>query len=220
MSDETAVPPQVPEPPKAGKGLSPLAWIAIVVGGLVVLGFVGFLALGVFVFRRGQEVVREATESSESFNELVEELRDTGAEAMIRMNADPDLIEELSTDIEEVSIEAAAAAGAAQGLISIPESDWYLTATSYEGEIGNRYTIVCPPNSGGSHGTVWGSGPYSDDSSIRAAGVHAGVIGFERGGIVGIEIEEGQDGYTGSQRNDVTSDDWGAWGRSITMWSP
>ena len=96
MSDETSLPPPQPGTAPAKKGLSPLAWIAIIVGGVVVLGMVGMVALGVFVFQRGREVVQEAT-GTESFSELAERLRDdparVSAEMMVRANPELDLIE-------------------------------------------------------------------------------------------------------------------------------
>ena len=98
MTDAAPVPPPLPESGDAKKGLSPLAWIAIGVGTFLVVGFAGCMALGVFVFRTGQEAVREAT-GSESLGDFVDGLRDdparTAAEALIRLNPELDLI---STD--------------------------------------------------------------------------------------------------------------------------
>jgi hypothetical protein len=95
MSDAPSAPPPVPGSAPAKKGLSPLAWIAIVVGGIMVVGFVGLMALGVFLFRQGREVVREMT-GAESFSEFAEDLKDNparaSAETMIRMNPELDLI--------------------------------------------------------------------------------------------------------------------------------
>ena len=98
MTDAAPVPPPLAESSEAKKGLSVLAWIAIGVGTFLVVGFAGCMALGVFVFRTGQEVVREAT-GSESLGDFVDGLRDdparTAAEALIRLNPELDLI---STD--------------------------------------------------------------------------------------------------------------------------
>ena len=95
MSDAGTTPPPLPESGAAKKGLSPLAWIAIGIGTFVAVGFAGCLALGVFVFRTGQEAVQEAT-GSESLSDFVEGLRDdparTAAEAIIRINPELDLI--------------------------------------------------------------------------------------------------------------------------------
>ncbi len=98
MSDAGTTPPPLPESGAAKKGLSPLAWIGLGIGAFVAVGFAGCLALGVFMYRTGQEAVREAT-GSEGLSDFVEGLQDdparTAAEAMIRLNPDLDLI---STD--------------------------------------------------------------------------------------------------------------------------
>ena len=98
MTDAAPVPPPRPESSDAKKGLSLLAWIAIGVGTFLVVGFAGCMALGIFVFRTGQEAVREAT-GSESLGDFVDGLRDdparTAAEALIRLDPELDLI---STD--------------------------------------------------------------------------------------------------------------------------
>ena len=51
---------------------------------------------------------------------------------------------------------------------------WTATARFYRGADGTRYLTICP--AGGTVARVWGSGPYTDDSYVCAAGVHAGVI--------------------------------------------
>ncbi len=66
-----------------------------------------------------------------------------------------------------------------------------------------------PP--GGAFGTVWGSGTYTDDSSVCTAGVHAGVISQQGGGVVVIVISPGLSSYEGSTSNGVTSVGYGSW---------
>lgn len=98
MPDPISVPPPASPTPPSRKGLSPLAWIAIVVGGVLVVGFAGCLAVGVWVFQTGQEVVREAT-GSDSLGGFVDELRGdparVAAETIVRVNPELDLV---STD--------------------------------------------------------------------------------------------------------------------------
>jgi hypothetical protein len=77
---------------------------------------------------------------------------------------------------------------------------WYLTDTG-------RYTVTCPP--GGEASQVWGTGIYSGGSSVCTAAVHAGLIGFEDGGMVVIEIRPEEDSYIGSTANGVTSEGGG-----------
>ena len=96
MPNGSPPPPPVPGTGPAKKGLSPLAWIAIGCGGLVVVGFVVFIGLSMFVFKKGKEMVQDAT-GSESFQEMVEGFQENPmgkiAETAIRANPDLDFIE-------------------------------------------------------------------------------------------------------------------------------
>lgn len=92
---------------------------------------------------------------------------------------------------------------------------WSGNAIRLRNRNGERFTFSCPP--GGSVRAVWGSGTYSDDSSICSAAVHDGVIGFTSGGTVTIEIRAGLSSYRGSRRNGVTTGDWGAWSGSFVI---
>jgi hypothetical protein len=91
-------------------------------------------------------------------------------------------------------------------------TDWGTNATEHRGENGFQYGYDCPPN--GSAGSVWGTDTYTDDSSICTAAVHYGLIGFAGGGSVTIEISPGLDSYSGSDRNGVSSSDYGSWSGS------
>jgi hypothetical protein len=81
--------------------------------------------------------------------------------------------------------------------------------------VGAPVAVTCPPN--GAADSVWGTDVYTDDSSICAAAVHAGLITFESGGPVVFEIVDGRQAYTGSQRNGVTSYDYGPWSGSFVF---
>ncbi|MCX7299631.1 MAG: LCCL domain-containing protein [Rhodobacterales bacterium] len=65
-------------------------------------------------------------------------------------------------------------------------------------------------------GKVWGSGPYTADSSICKAALHAGVIGPE-GGEVLVLRTEGLQNYQGSEVNYVQTESWGAFGSSFVF---
>ena len=149
-----SLPAPVPGPAPEKKGLSPLAWIAIAVGGLVVVGLVGFLAFGVFVFQKGQEIIGEAT-GAESFSEFAEELRNdparTGAEAMIRMNPELDL---LGTD---------AAAG---------------TITFRNNKTGEEATMNFADIAEGRFSMTTSEGEYSVDAGAEAADGGGGGVTF------------------------------------------
>ena len=101
----TQAPPPTPgSAPAQKKDLSPWAWVAIGCGCLVLLTFVVFVALGTFVFKKGQEMVEEAT-GSESVSEFLDDLQEdpakVTAETIIRVNPELDLI---STDDEAGTI--------------------------------------------------------------------------------------------------------------------
>lgn len=113
------------------------------------------------------------------------------------------------TMLAAAAIMSGASSTSAQGVIG-----WSENATSYRGQIGNRITFMC--SSGGSASSVWGTEMYTDDSSICTAGVHAGVINWG-GGTVTIQIEPGQPGYSGSNRNGVTTMNYPAWTGSYTF---
>ena len=85
---------------------------------------------------------------------------------------------------------------------------WLRTAVPHRGEIGDEIDIECPER--GVLGQVWGTGVYTDDSSICTAAVHVGLIDFDDGGDVTIEILEGRSEYIGSTRNEVESITYGA----------
>jgi hypothetical protein len=76
------------------------------------------------------------------------------------------------------------------------------------------YACACP--GGFSQGSVWGSGPYTGDSDVCTAALHAGVIGPD-GGKVLATAAEGQQSYTGSMVNGVTTRDWGSYPNSFVF---
>ncbi len=101
----------------------------------------------------------------------------------------------------------------------------YVVARAYAGGGGGQacgrmpsgqdvYVCSCAP--GGSSGSVWGTGPYTDDSNICQAAIHAGVISAG-GGNVRVLRAPGLDAYRGSAWNGITTSDYGNWGRSITF---
>ncbi len=97
----------------------------------------------------------------------------------------------------------------------IENSTWDTNATQWSEQIGQRYTLDFPPN--GYAGPIWGTGIYTDDSSIGTAAVHAGLITFSSGGRVTIEMREGLQSYEGSYKNGVDSSAYDAWGASFVF---
>lgn len=68
-------------------------------------------------------------------------------------------------------------------------------------------------------GGVWGSGPYTTDSRVCRAALHAGAIAAD-GGLIHVFPAPGEAAYRGSTANGVTSQDYGAWGGSFTVVAP
>ena len=62
--------------------------------------------------------------------------------------------------------------------------------------------------------TIWGTYVYTDDSPIRVAAVHAGIVAIGEGKVVTIRILPGYDSYNGTTRNGVTSSSYNSWGGS------
>ena len=65
-----------------------------------------------------------------------------------------------------------------------------------------------------SSGSVWGSGPYTADSTICRAAVHAGAIRRD-GGEVRLRITAGRERYRGSERRGVSSGSWASFPASL-----
>ncbi|WP_372841561.1 LCCL domain-containing protein, partial [Phaeovulum sp.] len=80
----------------------------------------------------------------------------------------------------------------------------------------STHDCVCGAAGSVAVGPVWGSNPYVTDSDICEAARHAGVIG-DVGGAVRLFGLPGLEAYKGSERNAVTSYDWGAYGASMTF---
>jgi LCCL domain len=92
---------------------------------------------------------------------------------------------------------------------------WSQTATEFNDRIGERMEFEC--SAGGRLGSIWGTGRYTDDSSICTAAVHAGRISSDEGGVVSIIITNGSTQFKGTTRNGVTSGDWGQWPSSFDV---
>ncbi len=88
------------------------------------------------------------------------------------------------------------------------------TARDITGAAGTTLLVSCPRNC--TSGSLWGTGIYTDDSTVCLAAQHAGVI-TSSGGTFLLTIEAGQSGYRGSRQNGITSSNWGQWGRSFSV---
>jgi hypothetical protein len=85
---------------------------------------------------------------------------------------------------------------------------------------GERFRFRCPAGKA-VPGQVIGSGPYTDGSSICAAGVHAGVIRAASGGLVTIEMRPGEAHYRAALSHYVQSESYDAfWSGSFLVLPP
>lgn len=86
-----------------------------------------------------------------------------------------------------------------------------------KGKNGQRFSFYCNP--GGNFGRIWGTGVYTDDSSICTAAVHAGLIRRDQGGYVTIVIRPGQNSYRATKRYGVQSLSYGKWNGSYIFYT-
>jgi hypothetical protein len=95
-------------------------------------------------------------------------------------------------------------------------TDWSTTAEAYNDRIGDAVAFECP--AGGTPATVWGSEPFTSDSSVCTAAVHAGWISLEDGGWVKIKMQAGVEAYQGSKQYGIETTDYGPyeWAFSFT----
>lgn len=94
-------------------------------------------------------------------------------------------------------------------------TSWEANATSLKGADGQTFTLACSP--GGAARSVWGSDIYTADSSICTAAVHSGLITYQQGGDVTIELRPGRPIYGCSERNGVTTGAYGSYARSFVF---
>ena len=114
-----------------------------------------------------------------------------------------------------------AAYGAWSGSFIFPDADelevsteiaWDRAANFYD-EADSPVTVACMAN--GSQGSVWGTGPFTADSSICTAALFAGEITEADGGEVTFEFSDGRDSYDSGDANGVTTKSYGAYGDSF-----
>jgi hypothetical protein len=87
-------------------------------------------------------------------------------------------------------------------------------ANPFGGSPGEVFTAVCPADC--TQGTVWGSNPYTSDSSLCAAAHHAGLLdGKTR--KVKLTLGGPLKSFKGTTANGVTTNDYGPYGSSVTL---
>ena len=89
-----------------------------------------------------------------------------------------------------------------QALQSMP-IEWHMNGHFLHLEEGEEIVVSLPP--GGEEDTLWGNNPYTVDSSIGSAAVHAGLITFARGGTITVKAIGEKQYFKDSLRNGVQS---------------
>lgn len=115
--------------------------------------------------------------------------------------------------------------GASNGIFGDPCGGTYKRLNivlQYEGGVANTTTTsttttTLPPScgpyenitvTGKNNGSVWGSGPYTDDSDFGVAAVHAGLISVGETAVLVPSNIAYHSSYPGSTSNGVTTSDW------------
>jgi|GEM_PF-1889528 len=94
----------------------------------------------------------------------------------------------------------------------VPEIGWGSRLSSMgldeDDNVGKQYKFDCQAAPEDLiHAPIWGTKIYTVNSGICSTAVHSGMISPEIGGEIIVELLEGKDFYTGSQNNDVVSQD-------------
>lgn len=116
-----------------------------------------------------------------------------------------------------MSLKSLAAAATAFFFMAGPAlADWSASADSLgQNAVGQTGTVQCPP--GGTPGAIWGTGTYTSDSSICGAAQHFGWIAPGAGASVSYRMVPGQQSYSGSTQNGITTQSFGSWPLSFQI---
>jgi len=95
--------------------------------------------------------------------------------------------------------------GSAVGIGSAEQSG---NLTAFRNRVGQTLTLHVV---GSTEGNVWGKDVYTDDSTVAAAAVHAGVLRSGEAGEVRVTILPGRPHYDGASQNGVESRSYEAW---------
>ncbi len=66
-------------------------------------------------------------------------------------------------------------------------------------------------------GSVWGSEIYTNDSTLALAAVHAGVLADGESAAITVKVLPGQDNYSSTTKNGVSTSGYGYWGLSYSL---
>jgi hypothetical protein len=99
---------------------------------------------------------------------------------------------------------------------NMPSADRGVTVAmaSYRDRVGETFVFTI---TGSADKPVWGTGVYTDDTSLEGAAVHAGVLRSGQTGPVRVTVLAGQQRYVGTKKNGVTSNDFGPFNGSFRI---
>jgi hypothetical protein len=109
---------------------------------------------------------------------------------------------------------AAASIGAQQTSLGVSSG---VSASPFRYQIGRHITYVCPAVTPSPAVAVWGIDPYTWDSSVCLAAIHAGVLRAQQAGPVTFVMGPGAAAFAGSTRNGVTSGSYTGYDSSFTF---
>ncbi|XP_078603260.1 discoidin, CUB and LCCL domain-containing protein 2-like [Branchiostoma floridae x Branchiostoma japonicum] len=102
-------------------------------------------------------------------------------------------------------------------LFPVAESDDTVDcSTDSRGFNGDTFNVTCPAGCASAITSVWGTGVYTNDSSICRAAIHDGRL-TDAGGQVTVYRWPGQDSYLGSYKNGVQTSYHGSWDGSFAF---
>lgn len=76
---------------------------------------------------------------------------------------------------------------------------------AYRGSVGQIFAFLV---TGNSSGTIYGTGIYTDDSVLAVAAVHSGFVALKATRTITVITLPGQNAYTGSTQNGISSYSW------------
>jgi hypothetical protein len=100
--------------------------------------------------------------------------------------------------------------------IPIPNNTQHMVA--YRGQMRKIFSINITGTTNGN--AVWGTDNYTDDSDIRRAAVHAGIIVNGENKTVYIEMLPGQSSYISTNKNSINTFPYGNWGGTYRFVKP
>ena len=78
-------------------------------------------------------------------------------------------------------------------------------------------SIYAIPVVGSTLGNIWGCGPYTHDSTISKAAVHAGILSNGQAGTVYVQMLPGYSSYSSCLKNGITSSSFAIWNKSYNL---